>query len=250
MAGAVSLLCENDDASLVNQMIDRVVERIYRNGTRSLFKLICPDAKNVTEAGLWEASAYNSLEKWDSPQVGDSVTSYHVEAQKHVVEEFKRLLRPFNKENLGEINTDKKVLHQYAKQALKDDSSGLSLSLIMAHNSVQQFRFGKSFAWRVFDIDGYKTEGTRGGPYTVHFVHEVKSSSAGLNKAKDQLQVRAGFLDATAAMMGLQHNITVHAVAAIMRSTGKGQAGVPVRQPTDEFEKISQLILTTAYFRP
>ncbi|CAB9520548.1 expressed unknown protein [Seminavis robusta] len=123
----------------------------------------------------------------------------------------------------------------------------------MAHQSVLQFRVGKSFAWRVLDIDGYKTEGKRGIPHTMYVTHEVKSSRAGLDKAKDQLRVRAGFLDAMAVMMQLPHGIKVHTVAAIiMRQAGDihDQAGVPVSQSsTDEFEKISELFLTIDYFR-
>jgi hypothetical protein len=251
VAGAVRLMCDNDDAIRLNSMIDRVVDWIYREGTRLLLKLIRPDAMQMTGAGPWEVFAYDSLQAWDSPEVGESGTPYHVGAQEHVVSKFKQLLKPFQQRHLGEINTPIQILHGQAKEVLKHDSSGLSLSLIMAHPSVQQFRVGKSFAWRVLDIDGYKTEGKRGIAHTVYVTHEVKSSRAGLVKAKDQLRVRAGFLDAMAAMMQLPHGIKVHTVAAIMREAGEiyDQAGVPVSQSTDEFEKISELFLTIDYFR-
>ena len=69
---AVRLMCDNGNTNLLNSMNDKVVDWIWRNGTRSLLELIFPNAVPLPERE-WEASAYDCLERWECPkEVGDS----------------------------------------------------------------------------------------------------------------------------------------------------------------------------------
>jgi hypothetical protein len=171
---------------------------------------------------------------------------------------------------------------------LKADSSGLTLSLILASQKDVD-----CWAWLELDIDGHQLESyeTTTDPTTdstttatidtttttatattaertaapptiakkvsiarkVHRVTltEVKSGNGGYTQAKNQLRMRAKFLDAVASVTNKDSKwgLEVELVAAILSITQSGDVGTVVCAYDDKHTKIENISLKKMYFR-
>ena len=224
----------------LSQYWKNVVKSLYKNGTRNLFHLICPDAEITNGgSGSWEKEAHAALTELKNSRKGKKCTSevseFQWNAQEKVLNSFITLLDPFSQnpgmsQLTGEANKKKALneKHESAMQKIMNDSSGLSLSLIMAHETVQHVRgedASKHWAWDVLEIDGYahtKSQ-NRDGEHREQRLTEIKGSPANGKKAKKQLLIRAAFLDVVASMMEYKHTLEIKLVAAFLKGPDQDQ---------------------------
>ena len=215
---------------------------MHRNETRKLLALICPEHGLEDKAEEWEKNAYTLLKTWIGSNSDMKESETFGEKSKWVVaKKFADLLKPFATSN-GSTNS----LHETAKEMLRDDKSGLTLSLILAHEKLQSSDGGKPtcWAWRKFDFDGFEINDLA----KVTIVTEVKSSGDGLSTAKKQLKLRARFLDVVASCCDSTKIEFVCLVAAMLKSD-LDEAGSEEQLDATPYAKIEKLTLKTEYFR-
>jgi hypothetical protein len=129
--------------------------------------------------------------------------------------------------------------HENAKKFLRNDKSGLTLSLIFANQ-----KGITNWAWLVLDIDGHRLErftyaiaatqtaaaataATERKVYTIT-LKQIKSSPTAFGQAKTQLLLRAKFLDAIPSITKGDTNdweMQVCLVAAMLKTTPSSGGG-------------------------
>lgn len=230
-------------ATVIAKNVKMLTEHLYRNETRKLLALICPDRTLKDKEEQWEKKAYALLEKWIGDNSNMKESEIYAEKSKWVVaKNFADLLKPFATSN-GSTNS----LHETAKGMLRDDKSGLTLSLILAHEKLQSGDEGKPtcWAWRELDFDGYEINDHA----KATIVTEVKSSEGGLSTAKKQLKLRARFLDVVASCVDSTEIQFVCLVAAILKSSSNEAGDSEEQLDAAPYTKIKKLTLKTEYFR-
>lgn len=252
---AVSLISTLESTTaedIVNQR-ERLVKHLYRYETRKLLSLICPEAGIDDTAPEWEKSAYAALKAWldENGEMKES-DDHNETAQWTVVKKFTALLKPFDSSTIP--NGAKTSLDKQAITTLLKDRSGLTLSLILAHENVQRGIEGdksKCWAWRVLVIDGYETGTDR---YQGAIVTAIRTGGRrAFSTAKKQLKLRARFLGAVASCIGAEKIPSVFLVAAILKSRDEdhrtNQADSKENLTSPEYGMIEELTLKKEYFR-
>jgi hypothetical protein len=217
------------DSLQFNKKAHALADHLYRNSTRKLFKLICPDVQidDRANAELWETQAFTPLKGWMMEQdekaanqtqsSPDDVESSSLTARKTVVTSFIKLLQPFQ----NKTTAKKEQLHSNGIEFLRNDRTGLALSLILAdrYDKLVAINNAHQWSWLLLDIDGFKGEVCE--KKQIYTITEIKMGE-GFKTAKKQLLLRAQFVDIVASITKYdEQKLQVRLVAALLTRPDK-----------------------------